>query len=278
MKSVCPTFAVLVMMAVLGGLSQSCFVNDDIYVPQEVQPEPSDETSGNYKPVMGAYTEMKVSVPEMSGLCLSQDKSFLWAVGDEGIVSKVSFEGVATTVWTTDADMEDVTLDPETGDLYVAIEGDQQVRKVKAPSFNSSSVLFSVQEAIDGNFGNSGLEGVSYYKDRQLFVGAQTGATLWLYKLDGTVVWKKLLTQLTSDIAEVGGLCYDAESDHLWVSDSKRKKLFVFDAECKQLEATYSVSFIDNAESVCVDHANGCVWVGSDENSPKLYRIEFTDL
>ena len=111
-----------------------------------------------------------------------------------------------------------------------------------------------------------------------IYVGAQSGATLWLYKLDGTMVWKKRLNQVTSKIDEVGGLCYDPETDHLWVADSEKAKLFVFDAACTKLIASYSVSFIDNAESVCVDHANSCVWVGSDQDSPKLYKIAFTNL
>ena len=112
-----------------------------------------------------------------------------------------------------------------------------------------------------------------------MYIGAQSGATLWLYDIaSGKPVWKKRLNQVTSKIDEVGGLCYDPETDHLWVTDSDMAKLFVFDADCTRLVASYSVSFIDNAESVCVDHNNSCVWVGSDQDSPKLYKINFTNL
>ena len=43
-----------------------------------------------------------------------------------------------------------------------------------------------------------------------------------------------------------------------------------------ELLASYAVPMIENAESICVDRARGCVWVGSDEDSPKLYRFEFS--
>ena len=246
-------------------------------VPYE---EPEDDPDKDpYHPVMGDYTKMDVNVVEISGLCLTEDKTALWAVGDQGVLSKVDFNGKATKVWTHDADMEGVTLVPETGNLLIAVEGSQKVYEVYAPDFNTYSTIFYIQDAIDGGFGNSGLEGISYYKDGMVFVGAQSGATLWLVNMaDGSIVWKKRLDQVTSKIDEVGGLFYDPVTDHLWVTDSEMAKLFVFNADCTKLIANYSVSFIDNAESVCVDHDRNCVWVGSDQDSPKLFKINFTDL
>lgn len=238
----------------------------------------STAVSCKTQPVMGDYTVMDVDVEEISGLCLSSDKSFLWAVGDEGLLAKLSFDGSVEKVLEQGSDMEDVTLDPQTGDLYLAIEGEQCVYRVNSPEFNTCDTLFYVQEAIDGKFRNNGLEGIAYYKDNQIFVGAQEKATLWLFNLDGTIVWKKNLGQIAGNIDEVGGLCYDAETDLLWVADSDQCKLFVFDSECTSLVAQYALPEIENAESVCVDHANSCVWVGSDEDSPKLYKINFSNL
>ena len=58
------------------------------------------------------------------------------------------------------------------------------------------------------------------------------------------------------------------------VADSNESKLFVCTPD-GTLVATYDLPEIENAESVCVDRKNDCVWVGSDEDSPKLYRLEF---
>ena len=62
------------------------------------------------------------------------------------------------------------------------------------------------------------------------------------------------------------------------MSDSEACKLFVFDGEVTELQAIYDVSFIGNAESVCVDHQRGCVWVGDDGSTSKIYKISFTGL
>jgi hypothetical protein len=32
---------------------------------------------------------------------------------------------------------------------------------------------------------------------------------------------------------------------------------------------------VENLESICVDRERGCIWVASDVDQPKLYRLEF---
>ena len=133
-----------------------------------------------------------------------------------------------------------------------------------------------MQEALERDFDNNGLEGIAWYKDGQLFVGSQEDALVWIYKTDGTMVKRVRLTGETSLIEEVAGLYYDAKKDWLWVTDSDAGKIFVFKAESFDLVTHYDVSFIENAESICVDRSRNCVWVGSDEDSPKLYRFNFS--
>jgi hypothetical protein len=228
-------------------------------------------------PVQGGYTRtvFDSTIQELSGICFSKDKDFIWGVGDEGDIFKITLDFQISIYKSTGSDLEDVTLDPNTGDLYFAKEADR-VDKMAAPSYSSKAVAFYVEEAA--NFGNSGLEGIAYYKDDILYVGAQTGATLWAYKKDGTKIWKKQLGTIAPQIQEVGGLCYDAEKDWLWVSDSEACKLFVFDGEVTELLAIYDVSFIGNAESVMVDRAKGMVYVGDDGSTSKIYKISFSNL
>jgi hypothetical protein len=234
-------------------------------------------------PVQGSYTRIvfPAAVEELSGLCLSKDKDFLWGVGDQGELYRFDnidgpVESITyTSVWVYDADMEGITLDPDSNPstLYLGIESDR-VYRVKSP-YNSKTTIFEITEAA--NMGNSGVEGITWYKG-DLYVGAQSGATLWRYTLGGTKVWKKQLGTLAPGIEEVGDLCYDPETDLLWVSDSEAHKLFVFDGEVTELQAIYDVSFIGNAESVCVDHQRNCVWVGDDGSTSKIYKIAFTGL
>ncbi|MBO4566164.1 MAG: SdiA-regulated domain-containing protein [Bacteroidales bacterium] len=233
-------------------------------------------------PVMGKYTKYDIKeVPEMSGICLNNDKSFLWAVGDEGSLAQISLDGKATKLWAKGADMEDITIHPETGDLYVALEGDQKVIKIAAPDYTKNwTNVFKVQEAIDGKYGNSGLEGITYYKDDVLFVGSQVGANLWKYSLDGERLWMVSLRELTGKaISEVAGLCYDHKNDWLWVVDSETQKIYVLDEEITHILATYPIRYAGNCESICVDPDHDCVWIGDDDDSvPHLFKIAFEGL
>ena len=238
-------------------------------------------------PVLKGYTKYTVSVTEISGLCLTADGSALWAVGDNGYLGQVSFDGQTTKFWTCDKnqeeDMEGVTIDPVTGDLYIALEyghHSQSVARVSAPDYTKESftILFKVDQAK--GYYNSGLEGITYYKDDMVYVGSQTGANLFLYKLNGEQVGEtKSLQKITRHaIKEVGGLCYDAEKDWLWVTDSETHKLYVLDGEITHILATYSVMYCSNNEAIIVDRAHGCVWVGNDDDTPRVYRLEFEGL
>ena len=233
-------------------------------------------------PVQGSYTRTVMNtsvVHELSGICFSKDKDFIWGVGDGGELYKINFDMSVSLHWSHSADMEDITLDPSTGNLLIAIEGEQKIYRVNAPNYNTYSTIFYIQDAVDMNIGNSGLEGLAYYKDNTFYVGAQYGATLWKYNLNGTKIWKKTLGSIAPGILEVGGLCYDAERDELWVTDSEAFKLFVFDGEVSRLKAVYDVSAVGNPESVLVDHKNSCVYVGDDgDSSSKIYKYSFTNL
>ena len=234
-------------------------------------------------PVMGSYTKYKLdNVTELSGLCLSADGSFLWGVGDQGNIYRISFSGTATNHWYHDADMEGVTMNPDTKDLYIAIEGSQKLYLVAAPDYNTYKTLWYVQEAVDGNYGNSGLEGITWYKDGRLYIGSQTGANLWLYSSEGTKVNKISLKHDIPgvDITEVADLCYDPVKDMLWVIDSNNFKIYLFDGSGRELLTTYDISSMttDNPEAICVDRANGCVWVADDDEPSRLFKIAFTNL
>ena len=233
-------------------------------------------------PIQGGYTRYVFStsdVDELSGLCFSKDKDFMWGVGDGGYLYKIKFDMSVTTQMSKEAtyetDLEGITIDPVTADLYVCTEP-CKVKKIAAPNYNTIATLFEVADAA--NYGNNGLEGITYYKDNVIYVGSQEGATLWAYTLSGTLKWKKQLGAIAPGITEVGDLYYDPQTDLLWVSDSETRKLFVLDGAVTKLKAIYSTSDIGNPESVLVDHERSCVYVGDDGSTSKIYKYSFTNL
>jgi hypothetical protein len=244
-------------------------------------------------PVMGKVEFSKklqsgsAYVEELSGLCLSKDGDFLWGVGDNGALYKINFDGTFTQHWTYDADMEGLCMDPATGTMYMGIEP-KRVYKLTEP-YQSKTTLWDVDEAAD--MGNSGIEGIAWHKGN-LYLGSQTGATLWEYTLDGTKLWKKSLRTVTSTISEIAGLDYDEKNDWLWVIDSNSNKdrpeylgytIYLFDGDATKLLATYYVGDFANwnPESICVDRKNGCIWVADDcgDATPSiLHKIQFSGL
>lgn len=225
----------------------------------------------NALPVMKGHVIYDVDVEELSGLCMSADGCMLLSCGDQGVVKAITFDGSVSDVLVKDLDMEGITLDPSTGNLYLAIEGDQEIHRMPAPDYSESVPAFAVREAVENNYRNGGLEAVEYYKDDILFVGSQIEANLWQYRFDGTMLSKVSLSDFASEIA---GLCYDPVLDQLWVADSNRRCVYLCTPEGVLL-ATYDLPYVENLESVCVDRERNCVWVGSDEESPKLYRLDF---
>lgn len=220
---------------------------------------------------MGEYEVFEVDVEEISGLCLNHDSTMLLSCGDQGVVKTITFDGKVSEVLVKSADMEGITLYPATRDLFLAIEGDQEVHRMTAPDYDSLEFVFPVQEAIDSNYRNGGLEAVEYYKDDILFVGSQENANLWQYRIDGSMISKISLKDFTTEVA---GLHYDAEADWLWVMDSNERKINICEVDGTYV-TSYDIPFIENAESICVDRSRNCVWVASDEASPKLYRFSF---
>ena len=245
-------------------------------------------------PVMGAHTTWKLQksendfVVELSGLCLSKDGDFLWGVGDNGNLYKIHFDGTYEDHWAYDADMEGITIDPETGDLYLAIEPDRVYRV--PPPHDAKTTLFTVEEAAP--MGNSGIEGIAWHKGG-LYLGSQTGATLWKVSLSGDKLQEtRSLRDIAPTLSEIADLCYDPVADRLWVIDSNSNRnrpeylpysLYLLDGDATRLLATYPVGDFANwnPETVCVDRAHHCLWLADDcgdDHPSLLHKVEFSGL
>ena len=230
-------------------------------------------------PAITKRTEYKVNVEELSGICLTADGKSLWAVGDQGQLAKVTItdagQVTVENIHHFGNDLEGVTRDPATDILYFCAEP-CSVYKVESP-YSSYTRIFKVEEAA--NYGNSGLEGITWYGDNSLYVGSQVGANLWRYSLGGEILDFISLKNVKASIQEIGGLCYDPVNDWLWVTDSEAHSLFVFSGDARTYYGKYKLSGSYNNESVCVDHARGCVWVGDDNDSqPRIIRLDMEGL
>lgn len=230
-------------------------------------------------PVITKRTEYKVNVEELSGICLTEDGESLWGVGDQGQLAVITIteEGKVEieNIKNFSNDLEAITRDPETNTLYIGTEPNS-VYRCESP-FTSYKRIFKVEKAAD--YGNSGIEGIAWYKDNTLYVGTQVGANLWRYDLEGNELDFISLKTVRAAVQEIGGLCYDPVNDWLWVTDSETHCLYVFSGDARTYYGYYKLSTSYNNESVCVDHKHSCVWVGDDNDSqPRIIRLDMEDL
>lgn len=230
-------------------------------------------------PEIGKRTKYTLALAELSGLCMSIDKDFMWAVGDEGDLAKIAFDGtlIEGSKVHIGGDCEAVTVDPVSKNLIIGTEPNT-IYKVPYPDFNKKESLYSIADAK--GYGNAGQEGITYYKDGMVYSGMQTSSELYCTKLaTGEVVLKRNLRQIFPVITEIADLEYDPETDWLWIIDSEAKKLFALTGDSMTLLGAYSVKTPSNPESLCIDHKNGCIWVGDDYGTTSyLYRYDFTGL
>jgi len=238
-------------------------------------------------PRQGEGTKYKVEFNELSGICLSEDGTFIWGAGDNGDLARISFEGEVLSEVHIGGDAEDISINPVTHDLLIGLEPDG-VGVVKAPDYNTRvSTLFSIPACK--NYGNAGIEGLTYYKDGMIFVGSQSNSHLFLCDLDSkAVLWEAKLYD-KNRVSEIAGLSYDPLTGWLWIVDSESKKVYVYAVDHTiDGEGKYSVQMDylgaypivgTNPESVCVDQIHHCVWIGDDADYPSyLYRYEFSGL
>lgn len=230
-------------------------------------------------PEIVSKKEYKVNVEELSGICLTEDGESLWGVGDQGQLAIITITAddkvEIQNVKHFGNDLEAITRDPVNNTLYIGTEPNS-VYRCEFP-FTSYSRIFKIADA--SGYGNSGIEGITWYKDNTLYVGTQVGANLWRCDLEGNILDFISLKTVRANLAEIGGLCYDPVLDWLWVTDSETHSLFVFSGDARTYYGKYKLSASYNNESVCVDHKHGCVWVGDDnDDQPLIIRLDMPGL
>ena len=248
-----------------------------------------------HMPEIVNVTRYTVDINEFSGLCLSADKSFLWAIDDNGRLGRIDITdnvGTVLETWSLGGDPEGVSIHPETGNLIVGNEEPVSVGIVNAPvnKGDKQKIIFKIKEAR--GYGNSGMEGITYYKkdgDRDLiYCGTQTDANLFLCDLNADVDGEQYTTLVTEPISlrkrftgvlEIAGLSYDPLTDWLWMVDSEAHKIFVFSGDASRLLGVYPLKTQSNEEGICIDRSRNCVWIADDYGSPSyLYKYEFSGL
>lgn len=246
----------------------------------------------------GQDYQFDVKIKELSGICLpgpgEVNNKFLWGVDDNGGLFKIFFDGTLSLEWDIEAGMEGIAIDSKTGDLYIGLEDyEQSAFKVpytdKGYNFEDEAgyeMLFTIPDAK--KLDNYGIEGITCYKDG-LYIGIQKNATLRHYTFDGTS-WtlkdEKSLNDAIADknkhLKEIAGLDYDEENDRLWVLDSEKFRIYLFNGEGTELIDSWKIKETSkkNPEGLCIDKERHCIWVCEDTGKSKciVHKYLFDNL
>lgn len=245
---------------------------------------------------------------DFSGITFSPDsKSFITVFNSAGmyymdIPSKKDKELRVRPLWAYKAqfsdgkrDMEAVTVDRVSGDIYFAQERSTYSKetagilyqgntlyKMSAPDYAAVSAVetFGKEYVPNNNFTFEGLAwmgGDKFLLGREGDSKGEYPAAIFEYTV-GTGVTR--IVDVSSWTRQVADIYYDEQSGYLWITDSDYdRKLYMVKADGSyEPVAEYDISFIENAEGICVDHKRHCIWIASDEEPSKLYKLKFKKL
>jgi len=187
---------------------------------------------------------------------------------------------------TVKRDIECVTLDAKTGDIYYGQEMPAKgykgasLYRLRAPLYDKEECVVSFdKETVP--MGNAGIEGLTWIGEDNLIVGREGGkynvTPLMIFYSTSKGVVEKIAPP--AEVKQIAEIVYDDVRDCLWILDGDYDHiLYRCDMRGNVLNRYPIPSEIVNAEALALDRKRGCIWIGSDEAPSKLYRIGFKNL
>lgn len=196
-------------------------------------------------------------VEGFSGLIWDETKENFYAVSDYGKIYKLDFQGnILETVYKKGGDLEGITINPTSFDLYVVDEKKMKVLQLDRDQKKLTSVL---QIKIPNLKRNKGLEAIAFGQDT-LYIGNQFSPK----RLFKYAIKTQSLTSFDLDYpGYMSDLFYDDTDQTLWIANSKGKVIYQYSLTGK-LIYEQSIPFVQKAEALVVDRKNNILWIGCD--------------
>ncbi len=197
---------------------------------------------------------------EPSGVVYHPARKTLFAVGDEGDVAEVDLSGRVINVKRIRGDLEAITCNPATGNLFVVREGHEIIFELRPSDFKILR-RFDIDRTYQGdpNFlqrGGDGIEGIAFIPDPDHREGGRFFA---VNQYDPPVLLELHLPLKTSEerfekatIVKVkelskpplSGLSWSGELNRLLVVSALWRSVYVVDLDGKQYETTRIPGFM----------------------------------
>ncbi|MFH1194793.1 MAG: SdiA-regulated domain-containing protein [bacterium] len=209
-------------------------------------------------------SEIKLQIPEPSGLAISDDGKFLWTVSDENnTIYAFSFEGKilrSIKLRGKNLDLEGITVVDDTTIAVIY----ERLRTVVLIN-HEGKVLKSKKLDLHGEE-NSGIEGITYDRESRKFYLVNEKQPQLLIELDNDLnIIKKTTLNFAADYSAIE---YDDSLAVLWMLSDEDQTLFECNTEGKVINS-YKLN-IEQPEGVAVDNKNQKIFIVSDPTS-KFY-------
>jgi uncharacterized protein YjiK len=223
----------------------------------------------------------KQHLNEPSGICYHAARGTLFLVGDEGDVAEISKDGTPIANYKVKGDLEAITLVPETGLLYIGVEGEDTILEFD-PIRGDVTRRFPINRTFDGNADflqkkrnefDNGIESMAFVPDPRhpeggtFYVGNQWDPPMIMEVLvplkssRATEAEARIIRVLPFQMDDPAAMYYDPETGLLNV---------VSDADNILVEITLSGRLVkqyaflaDNQEGLCRDD-EGYLYIAQD--------------
>ena len=181
----------------------------------------------------------KAGIIQPSGICFYPERKTFFVVSDQGEIFEMRTDGTVVSRQNVPGDLEDITLDPRTGLLYIVVEGEDIILEFD-PDKRAITRRFAVNRAFQKNPDflqkqtdryDNGLESLVFVPDNghpeggtfyagnqedpaciiELFVPLRTGK--------GDALEARILRVLPFQMDDPSGLVYDPLKKHLYAVD-----------------------------------------------------------
>jgi uncharacterized protein YjiK len=130
----------LIVVLLIGGCSRPKYA-PTIAFPCEWPGSPGFTPQANFD---------RQNIPDPSGICLHPQRKTFFVVSDEGIVYEIKQDGTPLDQVKIPGDLEEITVDPSTGLLYIIVEGDDVILEYD-PDKKEVTRRFPINREYQGN-------------------------------------------------------------------------------------------------------------------------------
>jgi uncharacterized protein YjiK len=231
----------------------------------------------------------KTGFNEPSGIVFHPSRKTLFVVGDEGDLCEMRADGTMLrsrhySLGSTKMDFEGITVNPDTGLLYIAVEGAEVILEID-PIDLALKRKFDIERTLNGKLllapGGNGIEGITFVPNpklphggtflvaNQVFVLNDPEEISAVFEVEVPLADKadnppscKLLSMFSLGVTDLSDLCFDVARNRLYIISDINDLLFVT-TRTGRVIAKYTDLPCADQEGIAFDEA-GNIYIAQD--------------